>query len=120
MIFIAAQTTPHFLMLSSGNLKFSKLFSNKFFKMCHNLKNMQSQGRPISRRRNRKIVIAPPPIWWQAGCDRPFFNPGPDPVLEQKFFKRLSDLERPWPSFALPCGEGGYCYNRNVVPYVWH
>jgi hypothetical protein len=72
-----------------------------------------------ARPRPRRVVIAPPPAWFQAGCDGPFPNPGRDPVLEQKFFKRLSDLERPWPSFVLPCGEGGYCYNRNVIPYVW-
>jgi hypothetical protein len=63
--------------------------------------------------------VPPPPLWWRAGFCRPPRAPPPDPVLEAKWDKRLAALPRPWPGWGLPCGEGGYCYDRRVPPYFW-
>lgn len=47
---------------------------------------------------------------WCAGC--------PDDPIQQKWVKWVKGHERPWPGPGLACGDGGYCLDVDVPPYI--
>ena len=38
--------------------------------------------------------------------------------IQQKWLKWVKSHEKPWPGPHMPCGDGGYCADIDVPPYV--
>jgi len=73
-------------------------------------------------------IFRPHPMWvngspsyiHQYVFDQHHTRPGRCLALERKWDKRIAAIPKPWPSFNQACGYGGYCFNKNVPPYVWY